>query len=150
MAQFARPDADTLIGNYVNEADGVTNIFQSIDEASANDADYIKSVASPSAEVYVCGLSNVTDPVSSTGHIMRMRYSADLEAQETIEFTQQLRQDYVNEGTPGTLISTNDDPSVPQSSTATWATQAKTLSGAQADAITDYTALFYRFSLTVV
>lgn len=141
MPQFARPDADTTLGNFQDEGGGTTTIFDGIDEASASDADYIRSPVSPASEVYVCRLSDVTDPVSSTGHVMRMRTSCDQDAQETLDFTLQLRQGYVNEGTPGTLIATLSRTGV---SSTTWTDSSYTLSGAEADAITDYTALFYR------
>ena len=131
-----------MIGNFVDAADGTTNIFQSIDEASADDGDYIKSPASPVSEVYVCRLSDVTDPVSSSGHTMRMRTSCDQAAQETLDFTQQLRMTYVNEGSQGTLIASQARTGV---SSTTWTTSTYNLSGAEADAITDYTALFFRF-----
>lgn len=142
MAQFARPDQDTTIGNFTDQVGGTTNIFSSIDETSANDTDYIRSPASPSNQVYVCRLSDVADPVSSTGHTMRMRTSCDQDAQETLDFTQQLRQGYTNEGSQGTLIASQSRTGV---NSTTWTTSAYTLSGAEADAITDYTALFFRF-----
>lgn len=142
MPQYARPDQDTTLGNYSDNAAGITNIFQAIDEASASDIDFIRSPASPTNEVYVCRLSGVTDPVSSVNHIMRMRTSCDQDAQETLDFTQQLRQGYTNEGSPGTLIASQSRNGV---SSTTWTTSAYTLSGAEADAITDYTALYYRF-----
>lgn len=142
MPQFERPDADTTIGNFKDQADGVTSIFQSIDEVSASDTDYIKSPASPASEVYVCRLSDVTDPVSSTNHVIRMRTSTDLDAQEVLDFTQQLRQGYTNEGAQGTLIASQARTGV---SSTTWTTSSYTLSGAEADSITDYTALYFRF-----
>jgi hypothetical protein len=142
MAQFARPDADTTIGNYKDAADGVANIFQSIDESSVNDADYVKSPVSPVNEVYVCRLSDVVDPVSSVNHVMRMRTSCDLDAQEVLNFTQQLRMTYVNEGSQGTLIASQSRNTV---SSLTWTTSEYTLSGAEADAITNYNTLFFRF-----
>lgn len=142
MPQFARPDADTTIGNFQDNGGGTTNIFQTIDEASANDTDFIRSPTSPASEVYVCRLSDVTDPVSSSNHVMRMRTSTDLDAQESLDFTQQLRMTYVNEGSQGTLIATQSRTGV---SSTTWTTSTYTLSGAEADAITDYTALFFRF-----
>src|SRR3990167_1170344 len=142
MAQFARPDADTLIGNFTDQVGGVTNIFQTIDEVSEDDADYIKSPASPLNELYVCRLSDVVDPVSSAGHTMRMRTSVHVASQESLDFTQQLRQGYVNEGTPGTLIASQSRTGV---TSVTWTTSTYNLSGAEADAITDYAALFFRF-----
>lgn len=146
MAQFARPDADTTIGNFQDEGGGTTTIFDGIDEASASDADYIRSPTSPSSEVYVCRLSDVTDPVSSSGHTMRMRTSADQASQESIDFTQQLRMTYVNEGSQGTLIASQSRNGV---TSTTWTDSSYNLSGAEADAITDYTALFFRFIVTV-
>lgn len=142
MPQFSRPDADTTLGNYSDQAGGTTNIFQSIDEASADDGDFIRTPTSPVNEVYVCRLSDVSDPISSSGHIMRMRTSTDLDAQEVLDFTQQLRQGYTNEGAQGTLIATQSRNGV---ASTTWTTSAHTLSGAEADAITNYNDLFFRF-----
>lgn len=142
MAQFARPDADTTLGNF-QEDDGTTAaIFDQIDEVALDDADYIRSPTSPINEVYVCRLSDVTDPALSTGHVMRMRTACDQTTQETLDFTQQLRMGYVSEGTPGTLIASQARTGV---NTTTFTTSTYNLSGAEADAITDYTALFFRF-----
>lgn len=142
MPQFARPDADTTIGNFQDQVGGTTNIFQAIDEASPSDADYIRSPASPASEVYVCRLSDVVDPVSSTGHTIRMRTATDLSSQEVLDFTQQLRMSYVSEGAQGTLIASQQRTGV---SSVTFTDSTYNLSGAEADAITDYTALFFRF-----
>lgn len=146
MAQFARPSADTTLGNFTDEGGGTTDIFQSIDEATASDVDFIQSPTSPTSEVYVCALSSVTDPESSSGHIMRMRTSTDQDAEETLDFTQELRQGYTGEGGQGTLIATNSRSGV---SSTTWTDTSYTLSGAEADSITDYSDLFYRFVVNV-
>ncbi len=142
MPQYARPDADTTIGNFQDDGGGTTNIFGTIDESSPSDTDYIRSPTSPASEVYVCRLSDVTDPASSSGHTMRMRTSCDQDAQETLDFTQQLRLSYSNEGAQGTLIASQSRTGV---SSTSWATSTYNLSGAEADAITDYTALYFRF-----
>jgi hypothetical protein len=142
MPQFARPSADTTIGTFTDDGGGTTNIFQAIDETSANDSDYIRSVTSPSSAVYVCALTSVSDPALSTGHIMRMRTSVDQASQETIDFTQQLRQGYTNEGSQGTLIASQSRNGVTSTS---WTDSSYTLSGAEADAITNYSSLYYRF-----
>lgn len=142
MPQFARPDQDTTIGTFTDNAGGTTNIYTAIDEVSANDSDFIRSVTSPSNAVYVCRLSDVVDPVSSSGHIIRMRTSCDQDAQEVLDFTQQLRMSYAGEGAQGTLIASQSRTGV---SSTTWTTSSYTLSGGEADAITDYTALFFRF-----
>ncbi len=148
MAQFSRPDADTTIGNYSDQAGGTTSIFQSIDEVSPDDANYIRSPASPTSEVYVCRLSDVTDPASAAGHVMRMRTSPDLSGQQSLTFTQQLRQDYVSETMLGTLIASQSVGGFTDSTT--WTTSAYTLSAAEANAISDYSSLFYRFIVTAV
>lgn len=142
MPQFARPDGTTTLGNFQDQAGGTTNIHLTIDEAVASDADYIRSPTSPASQVYVCSLSDVTDPVSSSGHIMRMRTATDLASQEAIDFTQQLRQGYVSEASLGTLIASQSRTGV---TSTTFTDSAYTLSAAEADSITDYTALFYRF-----
>ena len=143
MAQFARPDADTNnVDAYTDQAGGSTSLFATIDETSASDADYIRTVASPSNDVIVFRLSDVTDPVSSANHVMRVRSATDVASGgETLDLTCQLRQSYVNEGSPGTLIATLTRTGF---SGTTWTDTSYTLSGAEADAITDYTALFYR------
>jgi hypothetical protein len=142
MAQFARPDTDTLIGNYQDNAGGTTNIFGAIDETSANDTDFVRSPQSPANEVYVARLSDITDPVSSSGHVMRARVSTDVASGgETLDFLMELRQGYVNEGSQGTLIASKTQSSL---SGTTWVDVSHTLSGAEADAITDYADLFLR------
>jgi len=142
VAQFARPSADTNNPDaYTDQGGGSSTIYATIDESVASDSDYIRTVVSPTNDVYVTKLSNVTDPLSSTGHIMRMRTSCDQDAQETLDFTLQLRQGYVSEGSPGTLIATLSRAGV---SSTTWTDSSYTLSGAEADAITDYTSLYYR------
>ena len=41
MAQFSRPDSDASIGNFEDELGGTSNIFNSIDEVSPDDNDFI-------------------------------------------------------------------------------------------------------------
>lgn len=141
MAQFGRPSADTSIGGYSDQGGGTTNIYTTIDEISPSDADYIRSALAPSNAPYVTKLSNLEDPQSSTGHVVRYRYAKDAAGGAQIDLTAQLRQGYVNEGSPGTLIKewTHSDIS------ETFTTAQQTLSGAEADSITDYTSLYLRF-----
>lgn len=143
MPQYARPASDAANpGSFTDQGGGSTNIFQAIDEAVASDTDYIRSPTSPANAVYVCSLSSIVDPLSSSGHVMRMRTATDLEAQESITFTQELRQGYVSEVSQGTLIASQSRTGV--TSTA-WTTSAYTLSAVEADAITNYGSLFFRF-----
>jgi hypothetical protein len=141
MAQFGRPTTDTTRDNW-EEDDGTTvNIFDQIDEAIADDADFIRTQLTPTADVYVTKLTSLTDPVSSSGHVVRYRYGKDVTGGDQIDITVQLRQGYVNEGTPGTLIAAATHTNV----SSGWTAGSITLSGAEADSITDYTDLYLRF-----
>lgn len=143
MAQFGRPSTDTTNdGAWTTEAGGSTSIFQQIDESVASDSDYIRTALAPTSDVYVTKLTSITDPVSSSGHIMRWRRGKDSSGGATVNETVQLRQGYTNEGSPGTLIATGvSAAATPDSFTTT----TYTLSGAEADAITDYANLYFRF-----
>ncbi len=141
MAQFGRPSTDTVNEGYLNEAASGSNLFQSIDETVASDTDYIQSAAAPTSDVYATKLTTLEDPVSSSGHIIRYRHAKSASGGAQIDLTVQLRQGYVSEGTPGTLIKAWTHTNI--SNTAT--TESQTLSGAEADAITNYNDLFLRF-----
>ena len=143
MPQFARPSADTNNpGSYTDQAGGSASLFATIDESAANDADFIRSPTDPVNAVYVTKLTSLTDPVSSAGHILRARVSTDVASGgNALDYTDELRQGYVNEGSLGTLIATLSQAGV---SGTTWQDLAYTLSAAEADAITDYTALYRR------
>lgn len=141
MAQFARPSVDTTRDNW-EEDDGTTvAIFDQIDESIADDADYIRTVQVPTNDVYVTKLTAVTDPLQSTGHIVRYRYGKDVAAGAQIDLTVELRQGYVNEGAQGTLIHQAVHTNVAVFPVA----GTFTLTGGEADSITDYTDLYFRF-----
>lgn len=142
MAQFARPSADTTRDNWEEDDGTTTDIWDQIDEVSADDADYIRTVLTPTNDVYVCKLSNVEDPLSSINHTVRYRYGKDTTGGDQIDLTIQLRQGYVSEGTPGTLIAT---VATLTNIASGWTAGSYNLSGAEADAITDYTSLYLRF-----
>lgn len=142
MAQTAVPTADTTLGNWTNGSLGTTDIYTKIDEGTAapNDLDYIRTPATPASEVYVTKLTSLSDPNSSTDHILTARLRKDTAGGGTINFTVQLRESYVNEGSPGTLIATLTANDV----TGDYVNYSHTLTGAEADAITDYAALYIR------
>jgi hypothetical protein len=146
MAQLASPSEDTLIGNFTDQLGGTTDIWETISEEEPSDAEYIQSPASPVDEVYVTKLSSITDPEVSTGHALRMRTSADQDDQEPIDFLMELREGYVNEGDQGTLIASVSRLGVDSTE---WTTTSYNLSGAEADAITDYADLYLRFVVSV-
>ena len=140
MPQFARPSADTTVGNWQTHTGGTTNLYTTIDEVTPDDTDYIKSPLAPSNAAYVTKLSSVEDPQSSTGHILRYRYSKNAAGGAQIDLTVQLRQGYVNETTQGTLIA----QVVLTNISETFTTGTYTLSAAEADSITNYADLYVR------
>lgn len=141
MVQKARPTTDTTRDNW-EEDDGTTaSIFDQIDEAVADNADYIRTGLAPTNDVFVTELTNLEDPVSSADHKITYRYGKDVAGGAQIDITVQLRQGYTNEGSPGTLIKEWVHANVSDAVTEV----VQTLSGGEADSITDYTSLFLRF-----
>jgi len=77
MAQFARPDADTSVGNW--SASSGTNRYAMIDESSTDDSDYISVTDNfGSSEAITFSLSSVTDPASGSTHSVVVRASEDM------------------------------------------------------------------------
>lgn len=140
MAQFGRPSTDTTRDNWEEDDGTTTAIFDQIDESIIDDADYIRTGLAPTNDVYVTKFTTLEDPISSTGHIIRYRYAKSAAGGAQIDITVELRQGYVNEGAQGTLIKQWVHTNVSETLT----TAAQTLSGAEADAITDYTDLYLR------
>lgn len=142
MPQFGRPSTDTTLDNWEEDDGTVISIFDQIDEVVADDLDFIRTVLTPTLDVYVTRLTSVEDPLSSTGHIVRFRYGKQTAGGDQIDLTIQLRQGYVNEGVPGTLIATVfTGVNIP----VVWNAGTYTLIAAEADAITNYADLFLRF-----
>jgi len=77
MVQYARPDADTAVGNW--SASSGTDRYAMIDEATTDDTDYISVTDDMmgTSEEITLSLSGVTDPVSSTGHQVTVRADED-------------------------------------------------------------------------
>jgi hypothetical protein len=142
MAQFARPIADLVNQSWTEDDGTTTDLFDQIDEAVSDDADYVQSALAPTSDVYAVDLGTLEDPVSSTGHVVRYRYKKNAAGGAQIDLTVQLRQGYVNESTLGTLIATaGTHTNISDTITA----GSYTLSGAEADAITNYADLQLRF-----
>lgn len=134
MPQYSRPDADVSAGSWVT-----TPLFSKVDEDTANVADSISSevlVLAGSTSSADLGLASLTDPATSVGHVLRVHYKATFTLGSAATGTAQLRQG-------GVLIAT-----LSASLTTAFATYEGTLTAAEADAITDYGALFVRFSGT--
>ncbi len=148
MAQYAVADADIVDGAWLDEAASATDLFNGIipgtpgSIGSGDDSIYIVSESNPSASACGFNLSNIEDPVSQTGHIMRWRRYKSASGGGQIDLTVNLRMGYISEGTPGTSITSQSDTDL--SETVATATPY-TLSSGEADSITDYTDLQIRF-----
>ena len=138
MAQFLRPDNDDSIGSWTDEASGTTDIYTGIDEETAEDTEHIRSEDDPSSSVCIIGLSTGIDPLSSINHIIRYRYGKGETGGGSpgdIDLIVELR-----EGT--TVIASNTHLDV----STTVADGSFTLTGGEADNITDYSNLNIRFT----
>ena len=136
MPQFARPDSDITTTNWTRSS-GSSDFYTYIDEVTADNGDYVQTQTTGSGlEVK---LSAVTDPVSSSSHIIRVRnwmVGGAAGEQRTILLLQ-----------GGTTIATLITGTLAR----TVGTQNNiTLTGAQADAITDYSDLRLRFTATTL
>ena len=64
--QFARPSSDVADGSWLNESASNVNLYASIDEETASDADYIQSGANPVNDECVVGLGAISTPQAGT------------------------------------------------------------------------------------
>ncbi len=126
MAQFARPDADNSNAGGWSPSSG-SDLFAMVDESSPDDADYIEKRTSTTAD-FELGLSTVTDPGSSTDHTIRTRHQRT-NTSISYRLDIELRQG-------ATLIA-----SWSHTATDAFTTDTYTLTGTEADAITDYSTL---------
>lgn len=140
MAQFGRPSADTVRTGWTDEAAGTTDIYTGIDEVSAEDTEYIKTPTPPGANEFESLLTTLTDPLSSSTHVMRWRRRKQpASGSADINLTVRLL-----EG--ATQRVSRSDTTIPGTFTDT----SYTLSAGEADAITDYTNLRLEFVATQV
>lgn len=135
--QTAVPTSDVTDGSWLNELGNNTNLYASIDETVASDVDYIISSALGTGVSDTCevGLTALTDPTSSSSHSVAYRYRA--QGVGIMNLTVRLMQG-------ATIIASWTHTSV----STTYAVATQTLSGAEADAITDYADLRLRFVAT--
>lgn len=135
MAQFARPSADTVRTGWTDQAAGTTNIYTTIDESVASDADYIKTATPPGTNEFETLLTTVTDPLSNTGHVMRWRRRKQpASGSNDVNITVRLL-------VSTTQITSQADNVIPGTFTDT----SYTLSAGEADAITNYADLRLEF-----
>lgn len=127
MAQYGRPISDVSKAN-LNYSSGTT-VYTLLDETPYNDSDWVQSQDSKTGTFEVALTNTIGDPRSSSGHYVRYRlyYQNNLTSTYTVTLKQ---------GTT-TIASWSGTVSPDE----TWVGFEQTLTGAQADAITDYTAL---------
>lgn len=150
MAQLARPSSDVAKngGTWVDQAgatlDPSTNpAWPLLDEATPDDdTTYAQANSSGANNWYEVKLASLTDPSSSSGHILRVRARKSLASGQATGATFWLYQST-------TLIATLDITPGDADFTAGWTTKTLTLSGAEADSITDYSDLRVRWLKTV-
>ena len=117
-----------------------------IDEVVADDVDFIQSALAPANDAAAMHLSDVEDPLVSTGHIVRYRFQKSAAAGAQIDLIVQLRQGYTAEATPGTLIHAETHTNIGNP----WTAGTFTLSAVEADAITNYNDLQVRLNANQV
>ena len=146
MAQYALPTSDNGTTNWTEQSpDGAADgsWFNEFDEGfgagrgtgvGPDITTYWRSPTNPNPESIITNLASVTDPEVSTGHVLRVRIRKTADGRQ-LDVTIQLRQ---NTTVLATVTVTNLDWA------ASWQTNDGsdyTLSAAEADAITDYSAL---------
>lgn len=120
-ARYGRPNLDLSAGSWTPSTGG--DLYAMVDESTASDTDYISVTGASTCSL---ALNGVVDPVSSSGHVIRYRAKNSGAGSLTVTLKQ-----------GATTIATSTNNSL----TASYADYSFTLSGAEADSITDYTNL---------
>lgn len=68
---IARPDSDVSQGNW--SASTGSDLFAMIDESTSNDTDFIQLAGSQGLSTCRFSLSNIVDPATDLGHVIRFR-----------------------------------------------------------------------------
>ena len=126
-AQILVPASDVSAGSW-SPSSGV-DLYAMLDEADPSDSDYI--LTSTLGDECIVALQAGSDPFVSTGHVVRYRLRGDGSSGITVALLQGA----------SLIASWTHDPAP-----STFTTFEQTLSGGEADSITDYTALRLRFT----
>ena len=140
LMQTIRPVTDSAPGPWTTDTGATTGLAAALFDLS--ESNYVQSEMSPVTSPYVVGLEPAVDPVSSTGHVVSWSHR-NTETGD-VDLTVELRQGYIDEESKGTLIASWTETTLPDPFT----TVTHTLTGPQADSITNYGALFLRFVAT--
>ena len=133
MTQYGRPSSDITTTSWTRSS-GTAAYYSYIDEAAADDADYLQTQTQGAG--LEIKLGSVLDPLASTGHVVRFRYyvaGSSTAERQTVLLLQgaTTRATVVNNAT----VTRN-----------AWTQVDYTLTAGQADAITDYSDLRLRFT----
>jgi hypothetical protein len=125
--EHLHPDADDAVGTWTNELD-TTPLYPSIDESTANDADYIKSAVSPAVDI---ARFRISDPSAGMGYPGRVNIRYKRDGAGVIDLTVRLKQSTTSIATwvLSDIPDTYTDSSLP-------------LTTGEFNAITDFTELF--------
>ena len=137
--QIARPNSDVSKGGWTDTTGGNNNgiLYDEINESVRSDTNYARSSSITlisSSDTWTAGLSSVTDPQTSSNHIVSYVYRKS-GGTATINITARLMQG-------GTQIAAWTHNNVGTSFTLA----QQTLTGVQADSITDYSDLRLQFT----
>jgi hypothetical protein len=129
--RYSRPDSDVIKGAWLPSSGSLLWPMLDESDASPEDADYIYIAGTGTCEI---SLSTIDpDPGTSSGHVLRVRSRRETPSQSLRVTLLQ------NVGSPTLQIA-----QWTQALTASYVTYEFNLSGAQTDAITDYSALSVR------
>ncbi len=130
MAQFGRPISDVSIGVWTDDVGGTTNLWAVLDDNTTTE--YIEDLNGGNG-TYECNITSLTDPLVSTGHIIRF------EMQGTGSGGPERCEIQLWQGTTSQIATTGN-----QTSRGAWGIKAYTLTAGEADTISDYTDLNLR------
>lgn len=135
-----RPDADQSVGSWTDEGGSASNLYQSIDESVASDADYVQSEVNPSSSSYLVRLSDPAGTVNTDGPaVIRYRYEKD--GTSKLNLTVDLIENATTPVTRATVTHLDIGTAVVQST--------MTLSTAEKTSITNWSDLYLRFTADV-
>jgi len=116
--------------------------WSDINEVTRDDSDFIISHILPLEETTIAtfeaGLTTLTDPVASLGHVLNYAYKKNASAGRTLDLQVELIENVTTRATR-----THTDIS------ANWRERNETLTATEADSITDYADLRMKFTFTV-
>jgi hypothetical protein len=131
---YLRPDLDSSVGSWADEGGATSNLYQSIDEETPNDTDYVQSEPNPSNSKYKVRLSNPGTAVN-TDEPVTVRYRYRKSGAATTDITVTLVQG------ASTVIASNSHAGV----TTTVTAGSFVLSTGEKAAVTDWDDLFLEF-----